>query len=105
MGYTRQILGGSYEEIASLPIWNNPYLGHLGEMFDLHNEDSPYVGVRKRGLYHVGQLFTNLKLKRYVRNSTILGGARFKTNQELNDEFVKPRWRVTGRSGITLGKL
>ena len=25
-----------------------------------------------------------------------MGGARFKTNQELNDEFVKPRWRVTG---------
>ena len=96
MGYTRQILGGSYEEIASLPIWNNPCLRHLGEMFDLHSEDSPYVGVRKRGLYHVGQLFTNLKLKSYVRNSTIMGGARFKTNQELNDEFVKPRWRVTG---------
>ena len=96
MGYTRRLLGGSYEEIASLPIWNNPYLRHSGDMFDLHNEDSPYVGVRKRGLYHVGQLFTNLKLKRYVRNSTVMGGARFKTNQELNDEFVKPRWRVTG---------
>ena len=96
MGYTRQVLGDSYEEIASLPIWNNPYLKHAGNMFDLHSEDSPYVGVRKRGLYHVGQLFTNLKLKRYVKNSTIMGGARFKTNQELNNEFVKPHWRVTG---------
>ena len=91
IGYTRKILGSTYEEIASLPIWLNPHLLIDGKPIPLMSGSKttvPFGSIKRRSLYHIAQLFTNFNTDAYYYGHHVVLPGAFKSNAQLNQEYV-----------------
>ena len=82
---TRNVDFDCYEDCASLPIWNNPYIvKQNGDTLQRYNYKY------KRGcLYHVGQLYSNYSVTKYKTTSQICLG-HLMTKEQLFAKYALP---------------
>ena len=88
----------SYEDCATLPLWNNPFITQLnGECFSRKN---PITTIEKktkpRELYHIGSLFTNFDHTQYFNGGAIIAG-EFIPNAQLVQKFpntLESDWNI-----------